>query len=83
MEIGCNQLKGGAVKEKLLTKIKKALLKDPESDKLMNQYTNERRRLLEKHHMDNNYRLMGQQEIHILNEPEYFVKKKYISSNFV
>ena len=66
MEIGCNQLKGSAINEGLLNKIKKSLLKNPEEEKLKREYKNERQRLLNKHHIDQ----FGRGDFSALNEKD-------------
>jgi len=66
MEIGCNQLKGSAINEGLLNKIKKALLKNPEEERLKREYKNERQRLLNGHHRDR----FGRGDFSALNEKD-------------
>jgi hypothetical protein len=66
MEIGCNQLKGAAINEKLLTKIKKELLKNPKVEKLQDEYENERQKLLNNHYMDE----FGRGDFSSLNEKD-------------
>ena len=66
MEIGCNQLKGSAMNEELLNKIKKQIAKNPEVKRLQNEYKDERQKLLNNHYRDE----FGRGDFSSLNEKD-------------